>query len=164
MIEFTTKTESETIAIGRQLSEIIKSTDEFFQHGVVVNLKGDLGTGKTVFVRGLATGLGIHHKITSPTFMIMKEYTVGDIKLCHLDLYRIATLAAAETLGLNELGGCNTLIAIEWPEQVDLALPYPSIDIEINSVSENSRRIQLVAGKTTVSSKLFQLIQAELII
>lgn len=159
MIELTTKTENETLSIGRQLSEIIKSTELFQQYGVVVNLKGDLGTGKTVFVRGLATGLGIHHKITSPTFMIMKEYTIEDVKLCHLDLYRITTIAAAETLGLNELGGSKTLIAIEWPEQVNLALPYPSIEIEINSISEISRNIQIESGSTSSSRKLFKSIE-----
>lgn len=161
MIEVITRSEFETIAVGRTITQRLKPLARFEKYGAVINLRGDLGAGKTVFVRGLATGLGIHSRITSPTFMIMKEYNVADYKLLHLDLYRINTQTAAETLGLNELGGGRALIAIEWPDQVDLNLPYPTLDITIEDIDEESRLIDIACGSSIGTELLWDELNLE---
>jgi tRNA threonylcarbamoyladenosine biosynthesis protein TsaE len=92
--------------------------------GAVVLLSGDLGAGKTVFVRGLAAGLGIDpDEVTSPTFTLIQEYNGGRLPLYHVDLYRLQP-AEVEGLGLDELTCQGGVTAIEWPDR----LPRPFED------------------------------------
>jgi len=106
-----THSESETAAVGRDLAPSLSA-------GSVVLLHGDLGAGKTAFVRGLAEGLGVPpEEVSSPTFTLMQEYRGGRVLLVHVDLYRL-TSADAQDLGLQELGVDDGVLAIEWSERL----------------------------------------------
>jgi tRNA threonylcarbamoyladenosine biosynthesis protein TsaE len=110
--------------------------------GDVVLLSGDLGAGKTTFVRGLAAGLGIDpDQVTSPTFTLVHEYRDGRLTLYHADLYRLDKAATAD-LGLEELGVSDGVLAIEWPERLAHSLPGAR-HVEIEIVDETTRRITI---------------------
>ena len=108
--------------------------------GDVVLLSGPLGAGKTAFVRGLARGLGVDPgEVSSPTFTLVHEYRGGRLRLFHADLYRLGT-AAAEDLGLDELGIRDGVLAIEWPDRLGHGF-RDAIDVQIDVVDDTSRRI-----------------------
>ena len=110
--------------------------------GDVVLLSGNLGAGKTTFVRGLAAGLGINpDQVTSPTFTLVHEYRGGRLTLYHADLYRLDKAATAD-LGLEELGVSDGVLAIEWPERLAHSLPG-ALHVEIEIVDETTRRITI---------------------
>ncbi len=105
----TTTTPDETRTVGRHIGGLL-------QGGEVILLRGDLGSGKTCFVQGLAEGLGVETRVTSPTFTIHAEYN-GRLVLNHLDLYRLENPAALADLGIPDLlGDSRSVTAIEWPE------------------------------------------------
>lgn len=108
-----THSESETAEIGRELAAHLQAGD-------LVLLYGDLGAGKTAFVRGLAEGLGIDPaEVSSPTFTIIQEYRGGRLPLLHVDLYRVEPKEVGD-LGLDELGE-NAVIAVEWAERMPVS-------------------------------------------
>jgi tRNA threonylcarbamoyladenosine biosynthesis protein TsaE len=106
----------------------------------VVLLSGDLGAGKTAFVRGLASGLGIEPgEVSSPTFTIVHEYRGGRLTLYHADLYRLDR-TATEDIGLEEMGVRDGVLAIEWPDRLMHSLPNArAVTLEI--AGENQRRV-----------------------
>src|SRR6195256_5939602 len=107
----TTHSEIETAAAGRDLASRLSA-------GSVVLLFGDLGAGKTAFVRGLAEGLGVPAEdVSSPTFTLMQEYRGGRVPLLHVDLYRLTDPREIDDLGLDELGA-SAALAIEWAERL----------------------------------------------
>jgi tRNA threonylcarbamoyladenosine biosynthesis protein TsaE len=113
----TTRSESETAAAGRELAPTLAP-------GSVVLLFGDLGAGKTAFVRGLAEGLGVHRdEVSSPTFTLVQEYRGGRLTLFHADLYRLNDPREIDDLGLDEIAA-DGVLAIEWAEK----LPRPPAD------------------------------------
>jgi tRNA threonylcarbamoyladenosine biosynthesis protein TsaE len=110
-VTITTHSESETAAAGRDLAPSLEA-------GSVVLLIGDLGAGKTAFVRGIAEGLGVSpDEVSSPTFTLMQEYRGGRVPLVHVDLYRLDDPREIEDLGLEELGE-TCVLAIEWAEKL----------------------------------------------
>jgi tRNA threonylcarbamoyladenosine biosynthesis protein TsaE len=115
--------------------------------GSVVLLIGDLGAGKTAFVRGLAEGLGVEpEEVSSPTFTLMQEYRGGRVKLVHVDLYRLNEAREIDELGLEELG-LDSVLAIEWAEK----LPRPIADattVRIDHGDGDTRTIT-VSGSST---------------
>ncbi len=114
---FTTHSETETAEVGRRLASGLVP-------GSVVMLFGDLGAGKTVFVRGLAAGLGVDPAaVSSPTFTLVHEHRGGRFPLYHVDLYRLSDPREIADLGLDELGE-GGILAIEWAEK----LPRPPQD------------------------------------
>jgi len=124
--------EEETAAVARTLSERLVPGD-------VVLLSGDLGAGKTAFVRGLAQGLDIDpDHVSSPTFTLVHEYHGARLTLYHADLYRLER-AATDDLGLEE--AVDGVLAIEWPER--LAHPLDGIAVTIEIVDESTRRIAI---------------------
>jgi tRNA threonylcarbamoyladenosine biosynthesis protein TsaE len=130
-----THSEDETQAVARALAETLRSGD-------VVLLSGMLGAGKTAFVRGLATGLGIDpEEVSSPTFTLVHEYRGGRLTLYHADLYRLDR-AAADDLGLEELGVADGVLAVEWPERLAHASPGART-VELEIVDETTRRITI---------------------
>lgn len=111
-----TQSEAETAAVGRALAA--RLTD-----GSILLLQGDLGAGKTAFVRGVAEGLGIEPaEVSSPTFTIVQEYRGGRLPLHHVDLYRLAPREVDE-LGLDDLTLEPGVTAIEWPERLPRRWP-----------------------------------------
>src|SRR6185369_11587791 len=111
----------ETLAIAESLARSLPG-------GSVVHLHGELGAGKTQFVKGLARGLGLDaDRVVSPTFTLVHEHRAtreGGLGLVHVDLYRVNDPAEATELGLDELPGASAIAAIEWPERLgDRAAP-----------------------------------------
>ena len=129
----TTRSEEETAAVARGLAAGLKPGD-------VVLLSGNLGAGKTAFVRGLAAGLGVNpDDVSSPTFTLVHEYRGDRLTLYHVDLYRLGR-AATDDLGLEELGVADGVLAIEWPERLTHGLPG-AIAIAIEIIDETTRRL-----------------------
>jgi len=130
-----THSESETAAAGRDFGRTLEA-------GAVVLLSGDLGAGKTAFVRGVAEGLGIDPaEVTSPTFTLIQEYRGGRLPLFHVDLYRLKTIEV-DDLGLDELTLGGGVTAIEWPDR----LPRPfadAISVHLMHGDEATRTIQI---------------------
>jgi tRNA threonylcarbamoyladenosine biosynthesis protein TsaE len=116
----------------------------------VLALHGDLGSGKTTFIQGLAKGLGINKKIISPTFIIMRTYELPVISrykrhFYHLDLYRINNEKDVKELGLMELiNDTSNLLAIEWPEKIFKILPEKRLDLHFEYIGENKRKIRII--------------------
>ncbi|MCX6553104.1 MAG: tRNA (adenosine(37)-N6)-threonylcarbamoyltransferase complex ATPase subunit type 1 TsaE [Acidobacteria bacterium] len=129
-----TASEGETAALARELALTL-------QPGAVVLLRGELGAGKTAFVRGLAEGLGISDEaVSSPTFTLVQHYR-GRLLLVHADLYRI-TAADADDLGLDELGQ-DGVLAIEWAEKLGRR-PAGAIDVALEDLGDDRRRVTIV--------------------
>jgi len=127
------ESEEDTLAIARELATTLKAGD-------VLLLAGDLGAGKTTFVRGLAEGLGINPQdVSSPTFTLVHEYRGGRLTLYHADLYRLDR-TATDDLGLEEVGVKDGVLAIEWPDRLSHALAAArTVTLEV--VGESARRI-----------------------
>ena len=130
-----TASEEETQAVARELSATLRAGD-------VVLLSGDLGAGKTTFVRGLAEGLGIDpREVSSPTFTLVHEYRGNGLTLYHADLYRLES-AATDDLGLEEIGVNDGVLAIEWPDRLSHELPGATV-VRLEMVNDSSRRITI---------------------
>src|SRR5687768_3447724 len=133
MSSHTTHSEEETAAVARALAGTLKAAD-------VLLLSGNLGAGKTAFVRGLAEGLGINPEdVSSPTFTLVHEYRGGRLTLYHVDLYRLDR-AASDDLGLDELGVGTGVLTIEWPDRLTHALEGARL-VQIEIVDDTTRRI-----------------------
>lgn len=98
----------------------------------ILALHGDLGSGKTCFVRGLALGLGIHEPVTSPTFTLVREYA-GTRPLIHMDLYRLGTEAELIDIGIEDLLQREAVIVIEWAERADSLLPPSTLHVHFRA-------------------------------
>lgn len=121
---------------------------------VVVGLKGDLGSGKTTFTQFVAQALGIEEGVTSPTFVILKKYRIKKdfsfSTLVHIDAYRLEGGKDMKALLFeDELENSDTLIFIEWPENVEGALPESIIMLSFETVDENTRKIVLNDSQRT---------------
>ena len=131
-----TCSEDETLAVARDLAARLKPGD-------IVRLSGDLGAGKTTFVRGLAVGLGIDpDAVSSPTFTLVHEYRGGRLALYHADLYRLDN-ATTEDLGLEEERVAGGVLAIEWPDRLTHAVPG-AIEVAMELTGDTTRRITVV--------------------
>jgi tRNA threonylcarbamoyladenosine biosynthesis protein TsaE len=109
----------------------------------VIALSGDLGSGKTCFVQGLAAALGIMQAVTSPTFTIVNEYR-GSRPLFHIDLYRLTNADEALALGLEEYFERDGVVAIEWAERAETLLPATTVRVRLEAASNpDERRIDI---------------------
>lgn len=109
--------------------------------GEVIAFRGNLGMGKTCFTRGLARGLGYLGDVTSPTFALINEYIGGRLNLYHFDMYRISSWDELYSSGFFEYLEEGGVIAAEWSENIENALPQNTIYVEIESLGEQSRKI-----------------------
>jgi tRNA threonylcarbamoyladenosine biosynthesis protein TsaE len=126
--------EHETVEAGRALAERLHAGD-------VLLLYGDLGAGKTAFVRGLARGLGAPDEdVSSPTFTLVQEYRGERLTLFHADLYRLTPAEAAD-LALHEIGE-DGVLAIEWADRL-AGPPSPTVTIRIDTLGTDRRRIAI---------------------
>ena len=121
--------------------QLAKSIAEKLPNGITLTFSGDLGAGKTTFVRGLAEGLGIKEVVQSPTFNIMKIYLKGNRPLIHIDAYRLADIDT--DIGLDEYIGYETgITVIEWPMYIQKLIPDYSIEVEISNIGDDNRQIK----------------------
>lgn len=138
--------------ISRSLGETEKFTQDFLEkikpngsHATVIGLHGDLGSGKTAFVKLVAKNLGIPENITSPTFVIIKNYKLSTINyklLVHIDSYRLEKSEELAKLGFSDLlNDPNNLIFLEWPERVVEILPPDYLRIDFKFIDETAREI-----------------------
>jgi len=115
--------------------------------GSVIALFGDLGAGKTVFVQGLAKGLGIRRKITSPTFVFMRSYPFlfqkKPLTFYHIDLYRGQDSGDFKNLGLDEIFAEDAVVVLEWADKIKEILPKKRIDVFINATGDKTRKISI---------------------
>ena len=129
-MEYLSNSPAETEAIGAALTERLKP-------GAVVAFTGDLGAGKTAFVRGLARGLGIEERVTSPTFTIVNEYEGGRLPLFHFDMYRLASAEELFDIGWEDYLNRGGVCAVEWSERVAGALPRETVTVTISRCPKN---------------------------
>lgn len=135
MISLVTRSERETEAAGRDLAKTLTP-------GTVLLLSGDLGAGKTAFVRGIAEGLGIEPAaVTSPTFTLVHEYRGGHLPLVHVDLYRLKPIEV-DDLGLDELTAGGGVVAIEWPDRLPRSFE-DAVRVTIEHGEGDERRIEI---------------------
>ena len=121
--------------------QLAKSIADKLPNGITLTFSGDLGAGKTTFVRGLAEGLGITEVVQSPTFNIMKIYLNGKRPLIHIDAYRLADIDT--DIGLDEYIGYETgITVIEWPMYIQKLIPDFSIEVEITNLGDDNRQLK----------------------
>ncbi len=128
--KYTSKNEEDTM----ELAENIES--EKFP-GMVICLNGELGSGKTVFVKGFAKALGLTETITSPTFNIVKSYPDGEMPLYHMDVYRLDD--DNNDFGLGDYLNQDAVCIIEWPEMIENQLPEERLDIKFKVIDDHTR-------------------------
>jgi tRNA threonylcarbamoyladenosine biosynthesis protein TsaE len=130
--------------------------------GDVLVMSGDLGAGKTTFVQGLAKGLGIVERVTSPTFVLMKEYQGGRFPLMHLDVYRLGKVQEVIDLGIDEYLDPSYVVVVEWGDKVEPLLPQDNLTVELIHEGSDVRSITLTgkgtpwAGRMTAIKKLVE--------
>jgi tRNA threonylcarbamoyladenosine biosynthesis protein TsaE len=136
--EITTHSPEETIASGRTLIQLLAPPK-------LVLLRGDLGAGKTTLVKGIAAAFEAAEEedVTSPTFTLVHEYRGPRANLYHIDLYRIDTQRELETLGLDDLRAENSILLIEWGEKFPQFVRERDVEIALERVGENGRRIRI---------------------
>ena len=135
--EYMTTGAAQTEALGQALGKIL-------QPGTVIAYTGDLGAGKTAFTRGLARGLDIPERITSPTFTIVNEYEGGRLPLFHFDMYRLGSSDELFDIGWEDYLIRGGVCAVEWSENVDDVLDEDTIRIDIRrGNSDDERRITI---------------------
>ena len=132
-MEHVTKSFEETIKIAYEYAKTLTPGD-------VVILDGEMGAGKTVFVKGVAKFLGITEEITSPTYAYMNEY---DEKLYHYDCYRLSSGEDAEALGLTDYFYLKGICLIEWAQNIIDVIPPKAKKVTIQKIDENTRKIIL---------------------
>ncbi|MEA1937276.1 MAG: tRNA (adenosine(37)-N6)-threonylcarbamoyltransferase complex ATPase subunit type 1 TsaE [Patescibacteria group bacterium] len=165
--QITTKSSNETKDIAKKLIKEWLELNAGKDKNLVICLEGNLGGGKTTFAQGLAEGLGIKETVNSPTFLIMKKYSVSGARLrsigaefrkraqkytlYHFDCYRISDCQEILDLGFEEIiSGKNNIIAIEWSEKIRKILPKERINIKFKFVNEKTRKIKYYNFKTTI--------------
>ncbi len=136
MEKFYSSTPIETEKIGEALGRKINN-------GTVIAFRGGLGMGKTCFTRGLAKGLGSTDTVTSPTFALINEYLSGRIPLYHFDMYRISGWEDLYSTGFFEYIDQGGVLACEWSENIENALPDNTIFVEFNRISDTEREITI---------------------
>lgn len=153
ILETITHSALETIEYARKFAKSLKG-------GEIIGLIGDLGGGKTTFTKGLAEGLGVKESITSPTFVILKEYAFSQAilrpkphlpgeenrlkKFVHIDAYRAETLDDIKSVGIEDFIGRNdVVIVVEWAEKIKELLPKSTIYIGFEAEGENDRKISI---------------------
>ena len=145
-LQIISKNSEETMALGEKLSTVLPS-------GITLTLTGDLGAGKTTLVRGIARGLKISDVVQSPTFNIMKIYLKGNRPLIHIDAYRLADIET--DIGLDEYIGYETgITVIEWPMFIKRLIPQDALEVEINNLGEDQRRITFKSENADLLSKI----------
>ena len=128
--------EAETERIGENLARALPD-------GSVVALYGDLGAGKTAFVRGMARALGIEARVSSPTFTIVNEYAGGGRELLHFDMYRLGGAEELFDIGWDDYLARGAVCAVEWSENVEDAFDGSEVRVTLRKLSDTLREIEI---------------------
>ncbi|MBQ4566144.1 MAG: tRNA (adenosine(37)-N6)-threonylcarbamoyltransferase complex ATPase subunit type 1 TsaE [Oscillospiraceae bacterium] len=145
-MEFFTHSPEETELLGEKLGQLLRG-------GEILAYRGDLGAGKTAFTRGLARGLGISQRVTSPTYTIVNEYEGGRLPLFHFDMYRLESSDELFDIGWEDYLLRGGICAVEWSENVPEAMEE-AITVEIRKISENHRQILIEGGESLADLSL----------
>ena len=137
-MEYITNSPAETEAVGAALARVL-------QPGTVIAYRGDLGAGKTAFTRGLAKGLGVRERVTSPTYTIVNEYLGGRMPLFHFDMYRLGSEDELFDIGWEDYLERDGVCAVEWSENVWGAME-DAIFVTITRLDEDTRKIEIEGG------------------
>ncbi len=148
MKELTTNSPEETQDLAVSVLKALSAGDEIRGTSTIVALQGNLGAGKTVFVKGVAKHLGVKETVTSPTFVIEKIYELPENtswkRLIHIDAYRLEGEEDLSAVGWSDIAtDPNNLIMIEWPETVGLGVPERAVWIELEAVDSKTRKIKI---------------------
>ena len=135
MAEFISHSQLETEEVGRKLAEKLPG-------GSVVAMYGDLGAGKTAFVRGMAKGMGLSCRVSSPTFTIVNEY-LGERELIHFDMYRLSSADELFDIGWEDYLSRGAVCAVEWSENVQDAFFGDEVVVRIEKLNDTDRRITI---------------------
>jgi len=143
MENYLTKSPIQTKKLGKAFAKkILKS--KFSQKAVVLGLIGDLGGGKTTFIQGFAKGLGIKEKILSPTFVLMKKFSIPSGVFVHIDCYRIQKPKELLDLGFKKLiTNPKNIVVIEWADRINKIMPKGSKILKFKFINRETRRIVL---------------------
>lgn len=128
--KYTSRDENDTLLLAQNIES------EKFPN-MLICLYGDLGCGKTVFVKGFASALGLTENITSPTFNIVKEYPNGELPLYHMDVYRLED--GKDNIGITDYFNKGGVTIIEWADLIESELPEERLDIHFKIIDENTR-------------------------
>ena len=134
-MQFITYSPEETELLGQRLGETLSG-------GEIIAYQGGLGAGKTAFTRGLARGLGISMRVTSPTYTIVNEYTGGRLPLFHFDMYSLGSAEELFDIGWEDYLARDGVCAVEWSENVQEAM-QGAITVRMEKRSENTRCIRI---------------------
>ena len=137
-MEYITNSEKETETIGEQFGRRVKD-------GTVVAMYGDLGAGKTAFVRGMARGMGIDARVSSPTFTIVNEY-LGERTLIHFDMYRLGSADELFHIGWEDYLARGGICAVEWSENVEEAIEDDAVRVAIRRGADENSRVITIEG------------------
>lgn len=153
-VELFTNSREETISLGKEITK-------FLIKGDVLLLKGDLGAGKTTFVKGVGLGLGIDDEINSPTFNILKCYFKKPLPLYHIDAYRLEDVSPEnKNIGLEEVIEGDGICVIEWPMFIEEFIDFSkTLDITIHSVNDSKRSIVFETKNDKQFKKLFDFLE-----
>ena len=132
---FLSRSEAETEKIGEELASSIPD-------GTVIAMYGDLGAGKTAFVRGLARGMGLACRVSSPTFTIVNEY-IGERTLIHFDMYRLGSADELFDIGWEDYLARGAVCAVEWSENIEDAFYGDELVLRIEKLGDSERRITI---------------------
>ena len=135
MATYITNNVNETEELGAKFAKNLPG-------GTVIAMYGDLGAGKTAFVRGMAKGMGLECRVTSPTFTIVNEY-LGDRELIHFDMYRLGSADELFDIGWEDYLSRGAVCAVEWSENVEDAFTGDEISLTIEKIDDNKRRITI---------------------
>ena len=135
MTEFITNSELETEQLGERLAKAVSG-------GAVIAMYGDLGAGKTAFVRGMARGMGLTCRVSSPTFTIVNEY-LGEREIIHFDMYRLSGAEELFDIGWEDYISRGAVCVVEWSENVQDAFFGDEIKVTIDKLSDTGRRISI---------------------
>jgi tRNA threonylcarbamoyladenosine biosynthesis protein TsaE len=139
-LDFYSHSPEQTVRFGARLGELLRPGD-------VLTLSGSLGSGKTTFISGLARGWGYAGQVTSPTFVLVNDYTRPDGQhFWHLDAYRLESASAAQTLGFDDLLDADSVVVVEWPERIAAVLPAERLALSLRWDDQTRRGVRFDAA------------------
>ena len=128
-----------------QIQETARQFIKLMGDNTVFAFHGDMGAGKTTFIKAVCEELGVDDPVNSPTFAIINEYrsaTTGEL-IYHFDCYRLENEAEAQDIGVEDYFDCGALCFIEWPERIDGLLPDDTVEVEITVNDDDSRMLKI---------------------